>query len=273
VKLVRKYRLATVGAVLVIGFLLTGLLAPWLAPQDPNKINPRDSLAGPGRRYLLGADYAGRDLLSRIIFGARVASTMSLSSVGVGMLIGVIAGLVAGWWKRLEGPIMRVIDVLLCLPGIVIALLVVTMLGSGLENVIVAIATFQVPQFGRLTHGLVCGEREMDYVIAARSIGASSFRIVFRHILPNITGPLIVQVTIMIPAAILTLASLSFLGLGVAPPTPTWGGMLQDSLSWARLAPHVAVFPGLALTLVVFGFNTLGDGLRSALDPKTYRIK
>jgi peptide/nickel transport system permease protein len=163
---------------------------------------------------------------------------------------------------------MRLMDVLLCFPGIITALTIISILGSGIENVIVAIVMYQIPQFARLTHGLTLTVKENDYVTAAISVGANDFRILLRHILPNILASIIVQMSLLIPGAIMTTAGLSFLGLGVEPPTAEWGSMLQDSLKWARRAPHVMIFPGLALMLVVFGFNTFGDGLRAALDPK-----
>lgn len=262
------YKLATIGGIIVILFLLVGLLAPWISPKDPNKVSVRDSVKPPGGEYLLGADHNGRDLLSRIIFGARISLFISSTAVGIGTIIGVSLGLLAGWYRRLETPIMRLMDVLLAFPGIITALTIISILGSGVENVIVAIVMFQIPQFARLAHGLTLTVKETTYVTAALSVGAAGGRIMGRHILPNILAPIVVQMSLLIPSAILTTAGLSFLGLGVEPPTAEWGQMLQDSLKWARLAPHVMVFPGLALMVVVFGFNTFGDGLRSALDPR-----
>jgi peptide/nickel transport system permease protein len=265
-----NYRLASIGGFIVILFLLTALLAPWVAPKDPNKISIRDSLAPPGSGsgYLLGADHNGRDLTSRIIFGARISLFISFVAVGVATVIGVVLGLLAGWNRRAETPIMRMMDVLLCFPGIITALAIISILGSGIENVIVAIVIYQIPQFARLAHGLTLTVKETTYVTAARSVGAKDGRIMALHILPNIAAPIVVQMSILVPSAILTTAGLSFLGLGVEPPTAEWGSMLQDSLKWSRMAPHLMVFPGIALMLVVFGFNTFGDGLRSALDPR-----
>jgi len=260
--------LATLGALLVAGFLLTAVLAPWLAPRDPYQMNLRGSLKPPGAEYLLGADYGGRDVLSRIIYGARLSSIKSISSVGLGMVVGTIMGMLAGWYDQLEGFIMRIVDLLLCFPSIIIALSIIAILGAGLENVIIAIVVGQIPNFARLAHGLTSQARNRLYVESARSIGARDFRILSRHVFPNIMDPLIVQLTLSIPGAIMTAAALSFLGLGVSPPTATWGGMLHESLKWGRSAPHVAVYPGIALMLVVFGFNTMGDGLRRALDPR-----
>jgi peptide/nickel transport system permease protein len=267
----RNYRLASLGAVIVITFLLAGLLAPWIAPRDPNRISLEHILEPPGRQFLLGSDNHGRDLLSRIVYGARVSLSISLSATAVGTVVGVTLGILAGWYGRLEALIMRIMDVLLCFPGIVVAMAIIAVLGTGLENVVIAIASYQVPEFARLAHGLTLSVKENTYVDAAISIGAPGRRILLFYILPNILGPIIVQVTILIPTAIMTAAGLSFLGLGVVPPMAEWGSMLQNSLQWARRAPHVMVFPGLALMLVVFGFNTLGDGLRNILDPRVRR--
>ena len=265
---IRNYRLATIGGLIVILFLLTGLFAPLIAPRDPNKISLRDSLALPGAEFLLGADHVGRDLLSRLIYGARISMTISFSGIGVSTVIGITLGTLAGWYRKLEMPIMRLMDVLLCFPGIVIALTIIAVLGTGLENLIIAIAFSRIPQFARLLQGLTLSVKENTYVEAARSIGASDRRILSLYVLPNILAPIVVQISLMIPGAIMTVAGLSFLGLGIAPPTAEWGSMLQDSLKWSRLAPHVMIFPGLVLMLVVFGFNTFGDGLRDFMDPR-----
>jgi peptide/nickel transport system permease protein len=266
-----KYRLAAVGGFIVLLFMLIGLLAPVLAPRDPNAISVRQALQPPSAEFWLGTDNNGRDLLSRIIFGARISLLVSLSAVGVGMLVGVSLGVLAAWNRHLDMPIMRLMDVLLCFPGIITALAIISILGTGLRNVIIAIMIYQIPQFARLAHGLTMSVKENTYVTAVVSVGARDHRILRHHIVPNILAPIIVQISLLIPSAILTTAGLSFLGLGVDPPTAEWGAMLEGSLRWARLAPHVMIFPGLALMLVVFGFNTFGDGLRSALDPKFRR--
>lgn len=269
---VRLHRLGALGGAIVLAFLLAGLCAPALVPHDPNQINVQATLQPPGRGYLLGTDNQGRDLLSRVIFGARMSLLISVTSVGAGALAGVALGIIAGYYRRLDGPIMRLNDVLLAFPGIVVALTVVSILGRGLENLIVAIAIVQIPQYVRLAHGLTLSVKDRAYVEAATAVGASDRLIILRHILPNALAPIIVQTSLLIPGAIMTAATLSFLGLGVTPPTAEWGAMLQNSLQWARLAPHVMIIPGLALMLVVFGFNVFGDGLRDAMDPRLRRL-
>lgn len=264
----RDHKLAAIGAVIVLLFVFTGLFAEQLAPKDPNRVSVRNSLAPPSAEFPLGADNNGRDVLSRIIFGARMSLYVSVTSVGIAALIGVLLGIVSAWYRWLRGPIMRLMDVLLAFPGIVIALTIIAILGRGVENVIIAIAIYQIPQFARLAHGLALSAQEQTYVEAAVAGGESDASILGRYVLPNIIAPIIVQISLLIPGAIMTAAGLSFIGLGVPPPTAEWGAMLQLSLTWGRLAPHMTLFPGLALMFVVFGFNVLGDGLRDALDPR-----
>jgi peptide/nickel transport system permease protein len=269
---VRLHRLAALGAVLVIGFTLTGIFAPVLAPSDPNLIDVNNTLQRPTSGRWLGTDNQGRDLLSRVIYGARMSLLISLFAVGFGAAVGIFFGTIAAYYDKLDASIMRLNEVLLAFPGIVVALTIVTILGRGLENVVVAIAIVQVPQYVRLAHGLTLSVKERVFVEAAVAQGASDRSILMRHIVPNMLAPLIVQTSLLIPGAIMTAATLSFLGLGVQPPTAEWGAMLQNSLQWARLAPHVMIIPGFALMLVVFGFNVLGDGLRDALDPRLRRM-
>lgn len=265
----RDHKLAAFGALIVIAFVITGVFADELAPKDPNRVSVRHSLAPPGTEgFPLGADNNGRDLLSRIIHGARVSLYISSVAVGIAALVGVTLGIVAAWYRWTRGPIMRLMDVLLAFPGIVVALTIIAILGRGIENVIIAIAIYQIPQFARLAHGLALSVQEQIYVEAAVAGGEKDFDILTRYVLPNIIAPIIVQISLLIPGAIMIAAGLSFIGLGVPPPTAEWGAMLQLSMTWGRIAPHMTLFPGLALMLVVFGFNILGDGLRDALDPR-----
>ena len=264
----RDHKLAALGGFIVIAFVVTGIFAPELAPKDPNRVSVSNSLRPPGGDFPLGADNNGRDVLSRIIYGARISLYISSVSVGLAAVVGVMLGILAAWYRWSRAVIMRLMDVLLAFPGIVIALTIIAILGRGIENVILAIAIYQIPQFARLAHGLALSVQEQTYVEAAVAGGESDGAILSRYVLPNIVAPIIVQISLLIPGAIMTAAGLSFIGLGVAPPTAEWGAMLQLSLTWGRLAPHMTVFPGLALMLVVFGFNVLGDGLRDALDPR-----
>jgi len=269
---IRHYKIPSVGALLVLLFLFMGILAPWISPKDPLHVSPRDSLKPPGPEFLLGTDILGRDLLSRIIYGARVSLLIALAAVAIGAFIGVVLGMLAGWQRKIEMPIMRLMDVLLCFPGIIVALSIVAIFGRSIENLIIAIALYRIPQFSRLCHGLTLATKENAYIEAAAAIGVSNRRIMTHHILPNILAPIVVQISLMVPGAIMTVAGLSFLGLGIKPPTPEWGSMLQKSIVWSRDAPHIMIFPGLALMLVVLGFNMLGDGLRDFLDPRTRKV-
>lgn len=266
-----QYRMATIGGLLVAAFIFVGVFANVLAPYDPNGINISDALATPGGKYLLGTDNQGRDILSRLIAGARMSLWIALSSVGAGGIVGVFLGILAAYYPKLDSLIMRLMDVLLAFPGIIIALTIISILGPGITNMIFAIAIYQVPQFARLAHGLALTVKEQAYIESANAIGAGDMKILARHIFPNILSPLIVQTSLLIPGAILTASTLSFLGLGVPPPTAEWGGMLQNGLQWARMAQHIMLAPGLTLMLAVLGFNLLGDGLRDALDPSLRR--
>ncbi len=263
-----NYRLAAAGAVIGLVFVLTAILAPALAPMDPDQVNVRNALAAPSALHLLGTDNQGRDLLSRVIWGARMSLYISLAAILSSAVVGTVLGMLAAYYQRLDMWIMRLMDILLAFPAIIVALTIIAILGNGVNNVVIAIAVYHVPQYARLAQSLTLSVKQTTFVEAAVATGNRDSAIMFRHILPNILAPLIVQTTLLIPAAIMTAAGLSFLGLGVPPPTAEWGSMLQNSLQWAAMAPHVMVVPGLALMLVVFGFNVMGDGLRDAMDPR-----
>lgn len=261
-------RLGTVGFILVVIFIILGTFAPWIAPYNPNQMDLKNTLSAPDSTHVLGTDHNGRDSFSRIVYGARISLIIAATSVILGSVTGVLLGLIAGWFTQTETVIMRLMDVLLSFPSIIVALTIVSVLGADVKNLIIAIAIGQVPSFARLTHGQVLSIKKREYILSQIVVGASDWQILFKGILPNILSSLIVQMSIFIPSAIMTASSLSFLGLGVRPPTAEWGGMLQESVKWYRRAPHMMIYPGLALMLVVFGFNSLGDGLRVALDPK-----
>ncbi len=242
---------------------------PLLAPYDPTKAYLRLRKAPPSWEHPLGMDEVGRDMLSRIIYGARVSLQVGfLSVIGailVGTLIGAVSGYVGGW---VDNVVMRVMDVLLAFPSLLLALAIVTILGPGLLNMLYAIAIVSIPTYARLVRASVLAEKASDYVLAARAIGAGHARILFRQIMPNALTPILVQGTLGIGTAILDAAALGFLGLGAQPPTPEWGTMLSRAQQVFFSAPHIGIFPGLAIMLTVLGFNLLGDGLRDALDPR-----
>jgi len=265
----RRNRGGVAGLLIVGGFILVAILAESLVLHDPVKQNLAVALRSPGGAYLLGTDELGRDILSRIIMGARVSLLMSVAAVAAASIVGTFLGGVAGYFGgRLDQVIMRTIDVLLALPGILLAITIIAVLGVGLINVVVAIAISGIPVFARLSRAATLTVKENEYIQAARALGMPERRILANHILPNILAPLLVQCTLLMATAILTASSLSFLGLGAQPPTPEWGAMLSSGRTYLTSRPHVGTSPGIAVVLAVLGFNLLGDGLRDALDPR-----
>ncbi|MBM0067999.1 ABC transporter permease [Alkalicoccobacillus gibsonii] len=260
---------AMVGAFLIVFLMIVALIGPYFTTLEPNAQDYSVKLEGPSADHWLGTDHHGRDIFTRIIHGMSLTFYVGFSSVALGSIVGTIFGVISGYYGgRLDTLIMRITDVLLAFPGILLALAIVSVLGPSMNNVIIAVALFSVPVFARIARGSALTVRKLEYVDAVKALGASDFRIIFKHILPNITSPLIVQATLSIATAILTAAGLSFLGLGAQPPTPEWGAMLADGRNYMYDAGHVALFPGLAIVLVVLAFNIFGDGLRDALDPK-----
>lgn len=263
-------RTAVMAGIFVLLLIAVALLAPYLAPFDAENYFDYDRLnEGPSSLHWLGVDALGRDIFSRILLGARISLAAGILSVVVGMAIGTLLGLVAGYyegvWDRL---IMRLCDVLFAFPGILLAIAVVAVMGSGMANVIVAVAIFSIPAFARLVRGNTLVLKQQTYVESARSLGASDSTILLRHILPGTFSSIVVYFSMRVGMSIITAASLSFLGLGAQPPTPEWGAMLNEARADMVMAPHVALFPSLAIFLTVLAFNLLGDGLRDALDPK-----
>jgi peptide/nickel transport system permease protein len=269
----RGFRLRTLGGRFGLGvagvLVLTALLAPVLSPYPPEAIDLASELAPPGAAHLLGAGENGIDVLSQVLYGARVSLVVAFFAVGVSALIGVtlggLAGYVGGW---VDEVVMRVVDVLLAFPGILLAIFITSVLGPSLANVVFALSFTGWTGYARLARGQMLTLRERDYVQAARALGSGDARILFRHLLPNAAGPLLIQATSAFPGAILAEASLSFLGLGAPPGTPSWGALVDQGTQYLLVAPHVALFPGLALAITVLGFNFLGDAVRDALDPK-----
>jgi peptide/nickel transport system permease protein len=268
IRQLRKDKAAMLGLVLVVLIVAAALLAPVIAPYDPLDIS-HERFQPPGRDFLFGTDELGRDLLSRIIYGARISLRVGLISVGIAAAIGVQLGLVSGYFgEAVDNVISRAMDILLAFPSILLAIIIVAILGPGLDNAMIAIGLASIPTYARLVRGSTLCEREKDYVLAARAIGVRSGRLLFRHILPNIVAPVIVFGTLGVATAILAAAGLSFIGLGAQPPTPEWGAMLSQGRNYLRTEWWVPTFPGLAIVITVLGINLLGDGLRDALDPQ-----
>lgn len=265
----RRNRIALAGAIIIILFVLIALLSPWLVPYDPNKIDLTERFINPGIDHLLGTDNLGRDILSRIIAGSRVSLWVGVVTVGLAMLVGVPAGLIAGYLRgALDAVIMRLVDIFLAFPVIILAIAIVAVRGPGLINVMLALVVVYWTTYARVTRGVTLVLREEDYVLAARSLGVPTGRILTHHILPNALAPLLVIATLGLGNAILAEAALSFLGLGIQPPEPSWGSMLNFGMQFLRDAPYLSFFPGLAIFITVLGFNLFGDGLRDALDPR-----
>lgn len=260
---------SVVGLVIVVVYVFLALFGFWLTPFDPLTGDIANRLAPPSATHWFGTDELGRDVLSRLIAGARVSFQIQLAGVGVAMVIGVVWGLVSGYFGSWIDEVgMRIIDVMLAFPSILLAIAIVAILGPGFMNVIIAIGIASVPRFARLVRGVVLGLRELEYVEAARAIGESHGSMILRYILPGTRAPVIVESTLRMATLLLTAAALNFLGLGVAPPTPEWGAMLSNARDYMFVAGHVTIAPGVAITLAVIGFNLLGDGLRDALDPR-----
>lgn len=249
--------------------ILMAIFAPLLAPHDPSAQDTARRLEGPSSEHLLGLDDLGRDVLSRIIWGARVSLRVGFSVVIIASITGVILGAIAGYFGGwADTIIMRICDILLAFPGILLAIALVAVLGPSLNNVVLALAVIGWVSYARLVRGQVLKVRESEYVTAARALGARSGRVISRHVLPNVINPVIVMATLGLAGSILAEASLSFLGLGVQPPTPSWGAMLTAGRRYLGLANHLAIYPGIAIMIAVMGLNFLGDGLIDALDPK-----
>jgi ABC-type dipeptide/oligopeptide/nickel transport system permease subunit len=264
-----RHKLAMTGLVLVVILVATAVAAPLLAPYSPFDQQLRNRLAPPmSEGHLLGTDELGRDILSRVIWGSRVSLLIGLLAVVIGVGIGVPLGILAAYYSRLEGPIMRAADVMLAFPGILLALVIIAILGMGVVNATIAIGIYSIPVFARLARAAALVPTSSEYVMSARALGQSDLWIMWRHVLLNSLAPIIVQSSFRLATAILTAAMLSFLGLGAQPPSPEWGVMLSTGRVNMIIAPHVTLFPGLAIFITVLAFNLLGDGLRDVLDPR-----
>ncbi|WP_408009428.1 ABC transporter permease [Pseudalkalibacillus sp. A8] len=269
----RKNKMALLGLGLVSFFVIMAVFAPIIAPEGINeqKLSSDNyaKLEAPSSEYWFGTDDFGRDILSRTIYGARISLTVGFFAVLGSIIVGSILGIIAGYYGRwVDTIISRLFDIMLAFPSILLAIAIVAVLGPSLRNALIAIAIINVPNFGRLVRSKVLSIKEEEYIAAAKAVGMKDSRILFHHILPNSTAPIIVQGTLLIATAIIETAALGFLGLGAQAPTPEWGTMLADSRSYITNAPWTMIFPGLAIMLTVLGFNLMGDGLRDALDPK-----
>jgi peptide/nickel transport system permease protein len=264
-----RNRIGLSGAIIVCICVLIALAAPLLAPYGAEETHANWKLFPPNEYFIFGTDEFGRDILSRIMFGAQVSLEVGVISVALALLIGATAGLIAGFFGGwIDGLIMRCMDVLFAFPAILLAIGIMAVLGTGIINAMLAIGIVYAPSFARLTRASVLSLKEMEFVQAARVLGLDDLRILWQHVLPNVLSPLIVQISFSLSTAILTEAALSFLGLGTPPSVPSWGSMLSASRRYVELDPWPAIFPGLAIMLLVLGFNLFGDGLRDVLDPR-----
>jgi len=260
---------AVVGGLIILFYIFIAIFAPVLAPYHPHEINLDNKLTPPSIEHWMGTDDKGRDILSRILYGSRLSMGVGFAAVIFGAFFGISLGLIAGYYgKWIDSIIMRCMDVLLAFPGILLALAIVSALGPSLVNVTIAVGAFSVPLFARIVRGSTLEVKQLEYIDAIRSLGAKDGTIIFKHILPNILSPIIVQGTLRVATAILSAAGLSFLGLGAQPPSSEWGTMLSSGRDFLFTAPYIAIFPGLAIAFLVLGFNIFGDGLRDAFDPR-----
>jgi peptide/nickel transport system permease protein len=262
---------AVVGAVVIAAIVLLAVFAPLIAPHDPLAQNVALGARGPAAGHPFGTDKLGRDVFARILFGARISIRIGFVAVGLAMTVGTVIGMVAGYaGRRVEAVLMGAMDVMLAFPSIILAIGITTILGPSIVNLMIAVGIVSVPVYARLARSSVLAVKENEYVEAARALGAGTPAILARHVLPNILAPLLVQATLGIATAELEAAGLSYLGLGARPPTPEWGAMLNDARDYWLSAPWALIFPGVSITVLVLGFNLLGDGLRDALDPKQH---
>lgn len=261
------------GLIIVLAVVFIGIFAPWLAPKDPNLTSLFDRMKPPGGEHPLGTDNLGRDLLSRIIWGTRVSLQVGVISVSIGMFVGVLLGVVAGFYRGLVDTIITAaMDLLLSFPAILLAIALVAALGPGIVQVMVAVGISLVPNFARITRGSVMAIRDNEFVLASRGLGATNYWLITKHVLPNIWTPIVVLATLNAAFAIIMEAGLSFLGIGVQPPDPTWGSILSDGRGQIATGPWISIGAGLAISVTVLGLNMLGDGLRDLLDPRMKKL-
>ena len=266
----KKNKAALIGFYTIVFLTIVAIVGPFMTSMDPDKVDVVNRFSPPSADNWFGTDHMGRDIFTRIIHGMKYTLGIGFASVFLGALMGVPLGIFAGYYGgKIDTVIMRLIDILLAFPGILLALAIVSILGGSLVNVTIAVAIYAIPGFARIVRGSTLAAKKLEYVDAIRALGASDNRIIFKHILPNVSSPVIVNATLYIASAILTAAGLSFLGMGAQPPTPEWGAMLNDGRGYIFDSSYIAFFPGVAIVIVVLAFNIFGDGLRDALDPKS----
>lgn len=268
-KQVIKSGTAATGLIIVILFLIVGFFGPWLSPYDPMQIDMNNMLQTPSRNHILGTDELGRDILSRIISGTKYSVVIVIFPIAIGITLGISIGTIAGYYgRRLETFLMRLIDMLLAFPGVILAIMIITIIGIDLKSLIIALGIASVPRFARVSRSSVLMVKENEYVEAAELMGENDWNIIIRYILPNACGPIFVDISLRAAQLILLGSGLSFLGLGIQPPTPEWGSMIAAGRNYLQEAGHIIIFPGIAVYIIATGFNLLGDGLRDALDPR-----
>ena len=267
--MLKQNKAALFGLFIVIGFLFTALFGPFLTTHSPNVINLKNRLSAPSWEHPLGTDELGRDIFSRILCGAKISLQIGIIVVSISATIGIMIGVISGYYGgKTDAVIMRIVDIFLSFPSLILAIALMAALGQNIYNVMLALSLVGWTIYARVVRSEALQIREMEYIQAAKAMGASNFQIIFTHVLPNIIAPVIVLATLGMAFAIISEAGLSFIGLGVKPPTPSWGFMLSSGRMYMTTSPYGALFPGLAIALVVLGFNLIGDGLRDALDPE-----
>ncbi len=268
-----RHRVGTVGAVIILTLVFLAVFGGAISPYDPNMMHYTDAFAPPSAQYLMGTDDFGRDIFSRILYGARISLMVGVIAVSIAGTIGTALGMIAGYGRRMvDESIMRSMDVLFAFPTLLLALAVMAILGKGVINAMIAIGIVYIPIFARIARGAVISVKNDEFILAARALGASDAHILSRHIFPNILAPIIIEVALSLSFAILAEAALSFFGLGTQPPDPSWGRMLSEGRGFFRQSAWMGIFPGLAITFSVIGFNFLGDGLRDVLDPRLRNV-
>lgn len=268
-KRLSQNKLAVLGLIIILVLIIVAIFADFIAPYGFDEQNLQNAFQKPGNGHLFGTDEFGRDIFSRVVYGTRISLLIGFIAVAIAVVVGVLLGAISGFYgDKVDNIIMRLMDIILSIPQILLAIAIVAALGNGLFNLMVAVGISSIPQYARIIRASVLSIKDQEFIEAAKAAGSSDIRIIFKHIIPNCLAPIIVQATLGVALAILTAAGLSFIGLGISPPTPEWGSMLSSGRSYIRDYSYMTMFPGLAIVVTIFALNVLGDGLRDALDPK-----